>query len=310
MMRGTIVIITAIFSIIFLKRKLYRHHWAALTLVFTGLALVGVAAIVFSDGESTSEHDNPVVGIILLLTAQLAHGTMFIVEEKLLGDYYLHPLKVVGYEGVAGFIMNTGLLLIFQWIPCHSEGLCPYDRNYSLEDSGQAFVQMFNNAWILILSIVMIFTIACFNAFGVATTKYGSAGHRAIIDTSRTVLIWVFFLAYQGPGHETFNFLQLLGFIILVLGALMYNEILVLPFLGFNQFTKAALSKKEKGQQLLDEDDPDDTGMQDDLNLEEDFQPSSPQKYNYQKNYKHLKDKMDNDSKHSKGDFSPEGIDD
>lgn len=38
--------------------------------------------------------------------------------------------------------------------------------------------------------------------------------------------------------------MQLVGFIMLVIGALVYNEILILPIFGFNRFTKAALKEK------------------------------------------------------------------
>jgi hypothetical protein len=51
---------------------------------------------------------------------------MFIVEEKLLGDYYLDPLKVVGLEGVWGVLMYAILLPIFQFIKCDIKSLCPY----------------------------------------------------------------------------------------------------------------------------------------------------------------------------------------
>jgi hypothetical protein len=37
---------------------------------------------------------------------------MFIVEEKLLGKYYLNPLKVVGWEGIWGFLMYVIILII------------------------------------------------------------------------------------------------------------------------------------------------------------------------------------------------------
>ncbi len=34
-------------------------------------------------------------------------------EEKLLGDYYLDPLKVVGLEGLWGLLITIIMLLIF-----------------------------------------------------------------------------------------------------------------------------------------------------------------------------------------------------
>ena len=60
---------------------------------------------------------------------------MFIVEEKLLGDYYLDPLKVVGLEGLWGMVIYGILLPIFQFIPCHIEQLCPFGV---LEDTSRA----------------------------------------------------------------------------------------------------------------------------------------------------------------------------
>ena len=45
MMRGLIVPITALFSVVFLKRKQYRHHWTGIVLIVFGVAEVGYVAI-------------------------------------------------------------------------------------------------------------------------------------------------------------------------------------------------------------------------------------------------------------------------
>lgn len=108
-----------------------------------------------------------------------------------------------------------------------------------------AFDELGKNYLLVLQSVGIIFSIAFFNAFGVATTKNASAAQRSTIDTSRTVLIWIFFLIYPYDGHEEFHFLQLGGFILLVFGTLVYNEIIILPFLGFNRYTKEALQKEE-----------------------------------------------------------------
>lgn len=141
----------------------------------------------------------------MLLVAQLFSGGLFIVEEKLLGDYYLDPLKVVGLEGMWGIIFWCILLPIFQAIHCTGE-LCPYG---SLEDTMRAFSDYGDNYVLILLSIGVCFSIAGFNSFGVAVTKNASAAQRSTIDTSRTVLIWIFFLAVPiyGKHLETFFWL-------------------------------------------------------------------------------------------------------
>lgn len=166
---------------------------------------------------------------------------MFIVEEKLLGDYYLDPLKVVGLEGLWGVVIYSVLLPIFQYIPCNIDDLCPYGV---VEDSKLAFYEFGTNPILIILSCGICCSIACFNAFGVTVTKNASAAQRSTIDTSRTVLIWIFFLAVPiySTYLEHFKTLELFGFIFLVFGTFMYNEILVIPALGMNMYTRKALA--------------------------------------------------------------------
>ena len=84
MLRGMIIIITAGMSIIFLKRKLYRHHWWSIIIIFLGVFLVGLAALIFSKKDSTP---TKVLGIILLIVSQFFAGAMLIIEEKLLSNY-------------------------------------------------------------------------------------------------------------------------------------------------------------------------------------------------------------------------------
>lgn len=108
---------------------------------------------------------------------------------------------------------------------------------------------------------MICFSIASFNAFGVTVTKNASSAQRSTIDTSRTVLIWLFFMTVPVPGvaKESFTWLQLFGFILLVIGTLVYNEILVIPYFGFDKNVKANREKRSKraeaGDSLLEDDD-------------------------------------------------------
>ncbi len=97
-------------SILFLKKKLYRHHWSSVGCIFLGLILVGIAVLT---GGHSGGIDSSVFGVSILLLATVFSSGLYVVEEKLLGDYYLDPLKVVGLEGLWGFLMWCILLPIF-----------------------------------------------------------------------------------------------------------------------------------------------------------------------------------------------------
>ena len=193
--------------------------------------------MVYDKGEST--HGSVGLGILLIIIAQFFTGGLFIVEEYFLGDYYLDPMKVVGLEGMWGLSYYMLALPIMQAIHCSSDSLCQFGY---IENSSYAFWQMGQNSEIIWLSIGMMASIAFFNVCGITTTKVASAAQRATIDTSRTLVIWIMSCLLK---LETFHWESIFGFIFLVFGTLVYNEIIVLPFLGLDQNTKEKLAQRE-----------------------------------------------------------------
>lgn len=74
MMRGLIVVITAFMSIIFLKRKQYRHHWVGIILILVGVFIVGLVAIMADSGDSSDSNGSAALGIFLLICSQCFVG--------------------------------------------------------------------------------------------------------------------------------------------------------------------------------------------------------------------------------------------
>lgn len=65
-----------------------------------------------------------------------------------------------------------------------------------------------------------------FNFFGLSVTRTVSATARSTIDTCRTLFIWLVSLSL---GWETFKWLQILGFALLVYGTFLFNDIVQPP---------------------------------------------------------------------------------
>jgi hypothetical protein len=95
----------------------------------------------------------------------------------------------------------------------------------------------------MLQSLCNIITIAGFNVTGVMITKYASAAQRSTVDTCRTLIIWCVFLAL---GKEKFLVGELFGFALLVLGTLVYNEIIEIPLTFMSRNTKSSISKREE----------------------------------------------------------------
>lgn len=158
------------------------------------------------------------LGVGMILAAQIFAATQFVVEEFILEKYAMDPFSVVMWEGAFGTsITFFGSLLIANLF------ISKQAMEGSMFNLTQGAKEMFSNKAVLISSIVIMFMMSTFNVTGMTVTRLISATSRSTIDTSRTVGIWVVSLII---GWETFQFLQLVGFIFLVYGTLLFNGII------------------------------------------------------------------------------------
>lgn len=251
MMRGGLIFITAISSIIFLKARLHRHHWTALFFIVAGITLVGLSSIL----NTSADGSNVVLGIGLLLISQFFSAAHFIIEEKYLMTHYIHPLRMVGLEGNWNLFFSIIMVTIVQFIPCGAS----YCSNGHLDDITMVFRQMGQNPLIIMYFFILAVSVCSFQISGVFITKYGSAAQRCTMDIARTALIWGFFLVYRGAGHESFSYIELIGFVGIIIGTIIYNEIYVPRLFGFNKNTKDSIKQRKniisEEIRLLTEDD-------------------------------------------------------
>lgn len=86
-------------------------------------------------------------------------------------------------------------------------------------DLGRGWNQMINTPSVLWSGLAIAISISLFNFFGLSVTRHVSATARSLVDTCRTLVIWIISL---GLGWEhfvvPFSFLQVLGFSFLVYG--------------------------------------------------------------------------------------------
>ena len=97
-------------------------------------------------------------------------------------------------------------LVIFYFVPVQSAQWA-YDPTppYNLEDSIDGFIQLGNNPLLLVAIMGTIFSIAFFNYAGQTVTKELSATTRMVLDSVRTLVIWVFSISI---GWQKFQYLQ------------------------------------------------------------------------------------------------------
>ncbi|KAG8631264.1 hypothetical protein KVT40_000404 [Elsinoe batatas] len=250
MTRGALVLFVGLFSVIFLKRHLGFWKWASLFIVVLGVMLVGLAGYLERRGAKVpgdvegdltgpllhlltraakevvialKEHTalETIVGVLLIAGAQIFTASQFVLEESIMEKYSMDPIQVVGWEGTFGFLITLiGMGILHLAVGQTAAGKGGYF------DAREGFYEMFHNRAVAFSSLLIMISIGGFNFFGLSVTRSISATARSTIDTCRTLFIW---LVSLGLGWETFKWLQVPGFALLVYGTGLFNEIIRPP---------------------------------------------------------------------------------
>lgn len=268
MLRGTLVLFAGMFTILILRKRLHLHHWLGMVLITAGAMLVGAASVIDSftepkgggnglslmgamaqlrnvsswgmnlpamtglprgllgvseatDASNKAANPDgasaPLFGDLLVICAQMFAALQFILEEKFLVKYRVPALLAVGLEGMWGVILCVVILPITSQVT--------FSSGVVLDNALQAIQQIRGSMQLQISVCASIISIAFFNFFGISVTKNLSGASRATIDACRTLFIWLFSIAI---GWEHFLALQVVGFLVLISGTSLYNEILKL----------------------------------------------------------------------------------
>ncbi|KAJ3291177.1 hypothetical protein HK104_006285 [Borealophlyctis nickersoniae] len=204
--------------------------------VFLGVGIVGLSSIVESgegklgkgegSGLQVEDPELPVgepvrssfVGVLMVVLAQTFTALQFVIEEKIMARYELPAIKAVGLEGLFGLIsVAIGMPIMY---------LAAGKNQGNFFDIPVGWHQMISHEQILWAGIGIIFSIAFFNWFGLSVTRNISATSRSTIDTCRTLFIWMISLAL---GWENFKWLQVVGFLVLIYGTFLFNDVISPP---------------------------------------------------------------------------------
>jgi drug/metabolite transporter (DMT)-like permease len=237
MLRGSMVIFSAVFSIVFLKKRIIPAEWFGICLVIVALVIIGLSAVWMPSGDDGDSADSAttgqkLAGALLVIAAQIVQAAQIVVEQFVLHDLSMPALEVVGWEVIWGFVMMILLAFPFALIV---PGKDPSPLGNSLENFIDSFMQLAEPK-VAGICVGFIIAVLGLNMFGMLVTSHTNAINRTLMEAARTILVWIVmliaFAAGWGFGEpwSKWSWLELSGFIILVCGTVIYNKIWKFPF--------------------------------------------------------------------------------
>jgi len=229
-LKGSRVVFSALLLIWLMKRKLYAFHWFAVATVLSGLIVASVPTLLPQPGSGPAAHGStpswyPIVGVALVVVAEFIRSLRTVLEEKLMKKLRYDPLLVVGLQGILAFFMALPCLWIFNEIPDIKDSSKPF------EDLSKTFKSIGSSG--IIIGLMSSFPIVVSSLFiaGAYVTKLMSSVHNALTTILTNALVWgISFIVYyaddshfRGHAIKALDSVQLVGFIMVLFGCLIYD---------------------------------------------------------------------------------------
>ncbi|BDA42835.1 Solute carrier family 35 member F6 [Coccomyxa sp. Obi] len=229
MMRGAEMFFAAIFSVLFLHRRLNKFHLLGILCCVVGISLVGLSSVLHGGGSTQVEvsPEQMLLGMGLIVASQAVQAAQLTFEDYFMADLAVPALLIVGWEGVFGTaIMALIMLPIVYFLPgVDGQGLH--------ENSIETLHMLFHSAPLLTVILVDMAALLLYNYAGMCVTGELGAVFRTVLETMRTMFVWLvdlllFYtplgLGKLGESWSVYSFIQAAGFAVLVCGTLVYSK--------------------------------------------------------------------------------------
>ena len=246
LLKGIVLILATLLSVLILHYKYYKHHWLGCIII-----IIGFIIFTFNDCNTNSESinlvDNSFFSIVLtIFLSYIWVAFQEVLEKYLMEIKYISPFVVIGLEGVGGLIVMTVGLSI---------GFLFFD-DFSVLKFKEYISMIYSNGWSLIAIFGFLFVgIFGFNTFKVLTNNYYYPTYKGLSDVFGNFLQWILFimLGYSKDKNEkSYYVIKSVSYVIMMIGIIIYLEIIQLNFCGFNMNTRKEIIKRTNDELPFD----------------------------------------------------------
>ena len=220
----------ALFSKFILKIDIFSHQFLSLFIAFIGLILLFIPVIL----EITEED---IIYNIIKFVGSIGFSLFIVLCKYLTHNYYMSPYLCILLVGIISITITVLGYIICSLIIDHNLDIIINSFNFeNIKIKGIILVLYFLGAF-LCASILQILTILII--------YYFSPTLWIVTDIISPLLTWIVKSIKDGEEVKSV-ILNSLGFSIVFFSSLIYNEIIICNFCGFNKNTKKYIQERQK----------------------------------------------------------------
>ena len=244
--RFFILICIPLLSKLILKENIFRHHYFALTISFTGMIVlfIPVALVVNRDD---------IVANILKCIFSIGYSLFLIIIKYITNVYYISIFKICLIFSIMSICFTIIGFCIYSLIDYKDFTYIKNNFDFSEVENGTKIIIYFVATFIL--SIIVDFLL-------LIIILYFSPILFMVTDIIHPLSMFIVNSIANGVSMPNV-ILYPIGYLIVLLGSLIYNEVLILNFCGLNKNTKKFVLIRQESEsadlKILELEDKDDT---------------------------------------------------
>ena len=221
-----------ILSYIILNYQIYIHQKISISLSMIGMIFIIISTLI------TYYEYIAIDKFFLLCLGPIFTSMGIVLEKNIMQNRGVSSYQLLFIKGIFGAIITFAFF--FGLCSIDSLGLTIFRQEFpflTLEDIGYP-----------ILSIILMFL---FNLFYVQTNYYFTPCHTAVCDTISSLSAWVGLLMetpkdfkYKEEYLVLFNVFHVIGYILITVSVIIYNEFVIFSFCGMDVNTKEMISQR------------------------------------------------------------------
>lgn len=223
----------SIFCYFFLSYKVYRHHVFSIVLLIIGVSLSIKADIT----ELSIEY----YFILFYLFHNVLLSIRDCIEKWLMQNQYFNPLRLLLVKGLIGTSIALIMIMITTITDCSSD-FC--------EDLFEMMTLIFKS---LSLAFYFVFYFVCsslYNLFCVLIKDYYTPTFIAVSDCASLIIWTIYFEISTNNQIHSYAFI-IIGFILILIGCVVYNEIVIIYLFGFEVNTKKKIIERSEQDKMI-----------------------------------------------------------
>ena len=216
-----------LFSKIILKENIYKHQYFSLLIAILGFILLSIPVCL----ELTKDD---IISNILNLIDGFIYPLFIVIIKYVSEKYYLSPLKLSLLFGILATIIDCIGYIIYSLIKFH---------NFSYFNDCFDFSQVENKLTISIYLILYFLFLTILQLLILLAIFYFSPTLIMVTDIISPFLLWIAVSIEDGESILD-SIINPCGYLIVLFGALIYNEIIIFNFCGLDKNTKKFVNQR------------------------------------------------------------------